>query len=69
MFYFDKGIAIEEKESLLYCSKGNILFRMQRYNGALDALNKAIALDKNCLEAWNGLGNTYEKLKLYEDAI
>lgn len=52
-----------------YVIKGKSLFYEASYEEALAAYNKAIELDSNYPDAWNGKGNTLRKLQLYEEAL
>jgi len=49
--------------------RGNALFGSKRYREALDAFNRASALNPALPETWLGRGNALSELRQYEDAL
>ncbi|GIU71488.1 MAG: hypothetical protein KatS3mg003_0967 [Candidatus Nitrosocaldaceae archaeon] len=68
-----EGIIDIEKVSLLkeylYGAKGYALTKLQRYEEAIEAYNKALEINPNYAEAWNNKGYALAKLQRYEEAI
>ncbi|MEO9028848.1 MAG: tetratricopeptide repeat protein [Ktedonobacteraceae bacterium] len=52
-----------------WLNEGNALYNLKRYEEALDAYNRAIALDPNFANAYNNKGAALNGLKRYEEAL
>ncbi|MGQ4650151.1 tetratricopeptide repeat protein [Lyngbya aestuarii] len=50
-------------------NRGETLLELKRYQAALDAYDKAVAIRPEYAEAWHGQGNTLSSLKRYEEAL
>ena len=48
--------------------RGNVLTDLRRYDEAIGAYDKALALKPDLAEAWNGRGNVCTRLRRYSDA-
>ncbi|XZN96224.1 MAG: tetratricopeptide repeat protein [Microcoleus sp.] len=52
-----------------WSEKGRCLNRLERYDEALECLDKAIELDANYQQAWANRGNVLDNLKRYDEAL
>src|SRR3972149_6915171 len=52
-----------------WVEKGNVLYDSGEYNKAIEAYNKALAIDPNDNYAWDGKGSAFYELGEYENAI
>ncbi|WP_243903063.1 tetratricopeptide repeat-containing S1 family peptidase [Aetokthonos hydrillicola] len=62
-------LAKKQEEPENFFNKGNSLFDSQRYEEAIAAYDKAIAIKPDYAYAWNNRGNALGELKRYEEAI
>ncbi len=66
---FQKAIDLKRNSSAAWKGKGDALFIMGRYLGALEAYKKAIALEPNNLKALNNIGKILHKQGEFQQAI
>ena len=79
--FFQKGRLVEAKnlvEEVLNNEKNNtqalnlyafVLYYQNNFNAALEQWQKAIKINPNYIEAYNGCGNAYKNLKKFEEAV
>ena len=80
-FFFQRGKLVEAKnliEEVLKNEKNNsqalnlyafVLYYQNNFNAALEQWQKAIKINPNYIEAYNGCGNAYKNLKKFEEAV
>src|SRR4030095_16333762 len=67
---FDEGLSFNTlQHEIIYNNKGIALFRLQRYEEAIPAFQKAIELNPGFQNAYRNLGYCYLNLKQYPQAI
>jgi tetratricopeptide (TPR) repeat protein len=66
--YFEKVIKIAPNDEVLYLL-GLLKTKQKHYDKALKAFNDAIAINKNCSNAYKGLGDLYFHNKKYNKAL
>ena len=66
---YKKSLQIQGKSVKAYNNLGVDLWRLWRYDEAIQCYKKAIEWDPNYIHAYNNLGNTLSALEKYEEAI
>ncbi len=66
---FQQVIELQPKSAAAWKGRGDALFLLRRYSGALEAYKKAIALEQNNLKALNNIGKISYKIGQFERAI
>lgn len=60
-----EGMNTDTMESV-YCQKGSVLIKLQRYDEAIACYNSAIDLNPSNTQAWIGLGDAYLFKSMYD---
>ena len=66
---YKKSLQVQVNSVKAYNNLGADLWRLWRYDEAIQYYKKAIELDANYIHAYNNLGNTLSALEKYEEAI
>lgn len=69
MFYYEKAVQVNQKIKSVYYRLGWCYNEKEKYREAVDALKKAIELDKDYYIAMTELGYSYYKLNQCTDAL
>ena len=64
----DKAIELNPDDFQLHWQKGNVLLRLERYEDAIDAYDRAFALNNHSF-IYNNRGNAYGNLQQYQSAL
>ena len=79
--FFQSGRLVEARnlvEEVLKSDRNNsqalnlyafVLYYQNNFNAALEQWQKAIKINPNYIEAYNGCGNAYKNLKKFEEAV
>lgn len=59
LLYIEKAISLAPSDSVLWGSKGNLLFELGYWDDAIYSLNQSIQMDTNNFDAYNSLGFIY----------
>lgn len=65
----NKALAIKENYANAWKCRGDALFLLQRYPGALVAYQKAAELEPKNPKFWNNQGEVYSQLNKYDEAL
>ena len=68
LLYIEKAISLDPNNSVLWSSKGNLLFELGYWDNAIDSLNQSILIDPNNFDAYNSLGFIYINKRDYPEA-
>jgi tetratricopeptide (TPR) repeat protein len=65
---YDQAMAHGES-ARTWVNRGNALSRLERYSEALDAYERALALDSNNVRAWTGKGIALYRMRRLDDFL
>ena len=66
--YYDKAIALDDKDPENYINKASAQMSMHMYREAVKSLKKAVSLDSKNLKALICMANCYSSLRDFENA-
>lgn len=67
--HYEQAIALGLNSAQVWCGKGKALQQLARYQEAVESYKKALELDKQCWEAYDGYGWTCYKLRQPNKAL
>ena len=67
--YFNKGIKYGESNHELYCNRGKLYLKIEKYSLAIDDFKNVLGIQADHLVAHQHLGSAYSMIKDYKNAI